>query len=93
MLQVDGDLESATYFEDLFRKFETDPALGSASGKSWIRVGNRSVPEGPATTLPGPIQAVSGRVLPPTWRFVREVMWDGLTVHLPHARLKARSFA
>ena len=44
--KLDGDLEfGPAYFERLFARFEADPKLGTASGKAWVRMGERLIPE------------------------------------------------
>lgn len=93
--KLDGDLEfSATYFERLFQKFEEDPRLGSASGKSWIRVGPRLVPERTGDDFSqGQTKLYRVVCFKQIGGFVREVMWDGIDCH--RCRMlgwRARSF-
>ena len=93
--KLDGDLEfGPTYFERLFEKFAADPRLGTASGKSWIRVGNRLVPERTGDEFSqGQSKLYRVACFKEIGGFVREVMWDGIDCH--RCRMlgwKARSF-
>ena len=93
--KLDGDLEfSSTYFERLFEKFEADTRLGTASGKSWIRVGDRLVPERTGDEFSqGQAKLYRVECFKEIGGFVREVMWDGIDCH--RCRMlawKARSF-
>lgn len=93
--KFDGDLEfGPTYFERLFEKFEADPRLGTASGKSWIRVGDRLVPERTGDDFSqGQSKLYRVACFRDIGGFVREVMWDGIDCH--RCRMlgwKARSF-
>lgn len=93
--KLDGDLEfGPTYFEELFRKFEADPRLGTASGKSWIRVRSRLVPERSSDEFShGQTKLYRVQCFRDIGGFVREVMWDGIDCH--RCRMlgwKARSF-
>lgn len=84
--KIDGDVTfPETYFEDLIKKFEEDPKLGGASGKTWNPVGDRLIEERLADEM------VAGQVN--FWRrqcwedgggYVREVMWDGIVFHRAH---------
>lgn len=81
--KLDGDLElPPRYFELLYQRFEANPRLGTASGKSWIRVGDRLAWERTRDDMSqgqtklyrvGCFQAIGG--------FVSEVMWDGIDCH------------
>lgn len=93
--KLDGDLEfQPTYFERLFEYFEADAKLGTASGKSWIRVGGRLVWERSSDDMSqGQIKLYRVRCFREIGGFVREVMWDGIDCH--RCRMlgwKARSF-
>lgn len=93
--KLDGDLEfGPVYFERLIEKFEQDPALGTASGKSWIRVGGRLVPERTGDDFSqGQSKLYRVQCYRDIGGFVREVMWDGIDCH--RCRMlgwKARSF-
>lgn len=81
--KFDGDLEfGPTYFERLFQKFEADPCLGTASGKSWIRVGARLVPERTGDEFSqGQTKLYRVKCFRDIGGFVREVMWDGIDCH------------
>lgn len=93
--KLDGDLEfGPTYFERLIEKFQEDERLGTASGKSWIRVGNRLVPERTGDDFSqGQCKLYRIACFREIGGFVREVMWDGIDCH--RCRMhgwKARSF-
>ena len=81
--KLDGDLEfGPTYFERLFEKFSEDPRLGTASGKSWIRVGDRLVPERTGDDFSqGQSKVYRVACFKEIGGFVREVMWDGIDCH------------
>ena len=81
--KLDGDLEfEPTYFERLFDKFRADPRLGTASGKAWIRVGERLVPERSNDDFSqGQTKLYRTRCFQEIGGFVREVMWDGIDCH------------
>lgn len=93
--KLDGDLElPPRYFERLFEKFEADARLGTASGKSWIRVGGRLVWERSSDEFSqGQCKLYRVACFRAIGGFVREVMWDGIDCH--RCRMlgwKARSF-
>jgi biofilm PGA synthesis N-glycosyltransferase PgaC len=93
--KLDGDLEfGPTYFERLYEKFEADPQLGTASGKSWIRAGSRLVPERTGDDFSqGQSKLYRVRCYRDIGGFVREVMWDGIDCHRCRMRgWRARSF-
>lgn len=81
--KLDGDLElPPRYFELLYQKFEADPRLGTASGKSWIRVGNRLVWERSSDEMSqGQTKLYRVACFREIGGFVREVMWDGIDCH------------
>lgn len=81
--KLDGDLEFApTYFERLFEKYEADPRLGTASGKSWIRRGSRLVWERSSDEMSqGQTKLYRTRCFQEMGGFVGEVMWDGIDCH------------
>ena len=81
--KLDGDLEfGPTYFERLFEKFEADPRLGTASGKSYLRIGNRLVWErGSDDISQGQSKLYRVACFRDIGGFVREVMWDGIDCH------------
>lgn len=82
--KLDGDLElGPTYFELLFDKFEADPKLGTASGKSWVRVGKHLVPERSGDDFShGQTKLYRVQCFKEIGGFVREVMWDGIDCHM-----------
>lgn len=94
--KLDGDLQfGPTYYERLLEKLEADPRLGTASGKSWIRVGNRLVPERTGDDFSqGQCKLYRIACFREIGGFVREVMWDGIDCHRCRMRgWKARSFS
>ncbi len=95
LCKLDGDLEfGPTYFERLFEKFEADPRLGTASGKSWIRIGEKLVPERTSDEFSqGQSKLYRIACFREIGGFVPEVMWDGIDCHRCRMRgWKARSF-
>ncbi len=81
--KFDGDLAfGPTYFERLFDKFDADPRLGTASGKAWIEVGGRLVPERSGDEFSqGQSKLYRVECFKQIGGFVREVMWDGIDCH------------
>ncbi len=81
--KLDGDLEfGPTYFGRLFEKFDADPRLGTASGKSWIRVNGRLVAERTGDEFSqGQTKLYRVACFKQIDGFVREVMWDGIDCH------------
>jgi glycosyltransferase involved in cell wall biosynthesis len=81
--KLDGDLElPPRYFELLFQRFERDPRLGTASGTSWMRVGDRLVWERTSTEFSqGQTKLYRVACFQEIGGFVREVMWDGIDCH------------
>lgn len=93
--KFDGDLEfDPRYFELLMAKFDADPRLGTASGKAWIEVNGRLVPERSSDAFSqGQSKLYRVACFKEIGGFVREVMWDGIDCH--RCRMlgwKARSF-
>ncbi len=93
--KLDGDLSfGSTYFERLFDYFEDDPKLGTASGKSWIEVGDRLIPERTSDEFSqGQTKLYRVSCFTQIGGFVSEVMWDGIDCH--RCRMhgwKAKSF-
>lgn len=93
--KLDGDLEfGPRYFELLYEEFDRDPKLGTASGKSWIKVGDRLAPERTGDDFSqGQTKLYRVACFRDIGGFVREVMWDGIDCH--RCRMKgwsARSF-
>jgi poly-beta-1,6-N-acetyl-D-glucosamine synthase len=94
--KLDGDLEfGPRYFELLFEKFKADPRLGTASGKSWLRIKGKLVPERTSDDFSqGQSKLYRVACFKDIGGFVPEVMWDGIDCH--RCRMlgwKARSFA
>lgn len=81
--KLDGDLEfGPRYFAGLYEKFAADPRLGTASGKSWIRVGSRLVPERTGDEFSqGQTKLYRTACFKEIGGFVTEVMWDGIDCH------------
>jgi glycosyltransferase involved in cell wall biosynthesis len=81
--KLDGDLElDPGYFEELFRRFEADPHLGTASGKAYIPVGGRFVLERTGDEFSHGVAKLFRReCFEAIGGFVREVMWDGIDCH------------
>ena len=93
--KLDGDLElGPTYFARLFAKFAEDSRLATASGKSWIRVGRKLVPERTGDDFSqGQTKLYRVTAFREIGGFVPEVMWDGIDCH--RCRMlgwKAKSF-
>ncbi len=86
--KLDSDLTlGERYFEALMEKFEENPKLGGASGKTWNPAGDHLIEEHMIDEM------VAGQAN--FWRrqcwediggFVHEVMWDGIVFH--RARMK-----
>ncbi|UCE58137.1 MAG: glycosyltransferase family 2 protein [Phycisphaerales bacterium] len=81
--KLDGDLEFCpTYFERLFEKFDANPRLGTASGKSWIMVSARLVAERTGDEFSqGQSKLYRVACFHEIGGFVNEVMWDGIDCH------------
>ncbi|MBI4717664.1 MAG: glycosyltransferase family 2 protein [Planctomycetes bacterium] len=81
--KLDGDLEfGPTYFQRLLERFEADPRLGTASGKSWVRHGERLVPERTGDEFSqGQSKLYRVACFREIGGFVNEVMWDGIDCH------------
>ena len=81
--KLDGDLElPPRYFELLYERFDADPRLGTASGKSFVRVGERLVPERTGDDFSqGQTKLYRVACFRAIGGFVREVMWDGIDCH------------
>lgn len=84
------------YFERLLERFEADPRLGSASGKTWFRgPSGQEFDEGIADDMSvGAAKFYRVECFRDIGGLVREVMWDGIDVHRARmAGWKAGSFA
>ena len=93
--KMDGDLSfGPMYFERLLSLFETDPRLGSASGKCFCPHGNRLVEERIHDEMVlGGLKFYRRECFDQIGGLVREVMWDGIDFH--RARMcgwRTRSF-
>lgn len=95
LCKLDGDLEfQPTYFQRLYEYFEADKHLGTASGKSWMYVRDRLVPERTGDEFSqGQTKLFRVACYKDIGGFVSEVMWDGIDCH--RARMtgwQAKSF-
>ena len=86
--KMDGDIDfKDRYFERLLEYFEKDPRLGAASGKPYLEVGDRLVPERKSDEMvAGMINFYRRECFEDVGGFVREVHWDGIVFHM--ARIK-----
>ena len=75
------------YFEELMSRAEADPRIATCSGKSYIDVDGRFVSErhGDETSI-GATKFYRRDRFQQLGGFVREVMWDGIDVHLCRMR-------
>ncbi|MGZ5178406.1 MAG: glycosyltransferase [Burkholderiales bacterium] len=75
------------YFEELISRAEADPRIATCSGKSYIHVEGRFVSErhGDETSI-GATKFYRRDLFQQLGGFVREVMWDGIDVHLCRMR-------
>ena len=84
LCKLDADLElPPTYFEHLMKQFESDPLLGTKSGKIYMRVGDELVHEfhGDENSI-GAAKFYRVSCFKDIGGFVREVCWDGIDGHL-----------
>ncbi len=82
--KFDGDLElPARYFERLMEHFESDPWLGTLSGKLFLRYGDKLVEErcGDENSV-GPSKFYRVQCFRDIGGFVRQVSWDGIDGHI-----------
>lgn len=81
--KMDGDIELPDrYFESLLEKFDVDAELGAASGKPFIRVGSRLVPEKTSDEMvAGQINFYRRACFDAIGGFVQEVHWDAIAFH------------
>jgi glycosyltransferase involved in cell wall biosynthesis len=81
--KMDGDLEFPDdYFQILIERFEADPTLGTASGKTYIPVEGRFVLERTSDQFSHGVSKLYRReCFEEIGGFVREVMWDGIDCH------------
>lgn len=70
------------YFEGLMRRMEAEPRIGTASGKPYMELGGRLVPEtcGDENSV-GMIKFYRTGCFTQIGGFVRELMWDGIDCH------------
>lgn len=84
LCKMDGDLTLETrYFETLLTKFETDPRLGSASGKLFLDLGDGKLVEERIAdeSVLGGVLCYRKQCFEDVGGFVRQVMWDGIAFH------------
>jgi glycosyltransferase involved in cell wall biosynthesis len=81
--KLDGDLELAPgYFAELVRRFESNPRLGTASGKSHLLIDGNLVRERTSDDIShGMSKFYRRECFEQIGGFVREVMWDGIDCH------------
>ena len=81
--KVDVDLEfPATYLQDLMTHFDADPRLAAASGKVFLRTGDREVENFMIDEMvAGQFKVYRREAFEQIGGFVREVMWDGIDFH------------
>jgi biofilm PGA synthesis N-glycosyltransferase PgaC len=86
LCKLDLDLELPPgYFEELMRRMEVEPRLGSCSGKAYYRAGSRLISEriGDEVAV-GASKFYRVACFQQIGGFVRQVMWDGIDTH--HSR-------
>lgn len=82
--KFDCDLEMPPrYFEHLMDQFESDPQLGTKSGKLYLRIDGELVHEfcGDENSV-GPVKFYRVRCFDDIGGFVRQVSWDGIDGHI-----------
>ncbi len=81
--KLDGDLEFRPgYFATLLRRFAARPRLGTASGKTFVPVGDKFVRERTGDEFSHGVAKLFRReCFEEIGGFVREVMWDGIDCH------------
>lgn len=82
--KMDGDLSlGPLYFETLFKKFDEDPHLGSASGKLFLKLSDNKLIEERIIdeSVLGGVLCLRRECFEDTGGFIREVMWDGISFH------------
>ena len=87
--KLDGDLElPPTYFEQVIKRFESEPRLGNFSGKTYFPLGHgRLMSErlGDENAI-GPAKFYRVACFKDIGGFVHEVSWDGIDGHLCRMR-------
>ncbi|MGF1583279.1 MAG: glycosyltransferase family 2 protein [Gemmataceae bacterium] len=81
--KLDADLRfRPEYFAILMKRFEENPRLGTASGKSWNLVGDKLVEERTHDQMSnGQAKLYRRECFQEIGGFVHEVMWDGIDCH------------
>lgn len=81
--KLDGDIEFPPgYFAELFRRFDANPRLGTASGKAYVPSGDGFVLERTGDEFSHGIAKLYRReCFEEIGGFVHEVMWDGIDCH------------
>ena len=81
--KFDLDLEiPPVYFETMINKMESDPRLGTCSGKPYFRQGSKLISEACGDEMSvGMIKFYRTACFQQIGGFVREVMWDGIDCH------------
>ena len=80
-LDLDLDLD-AGYFEALVEKMEAEPRLGTFSGKPYVEIEGRLIPEPAGDEMSvGMTKFFRTACFRQIGGFVREVMWDGIDCH------------
>jgi glycosyltransferase involved in cell wall biosynthesis len=81
--KIDLDLDlPAGYFEELMRRMEADPRVGTASGKPYfVRDGQRISEKCGDENSVGMIKFYRTECFKQVGGFVRELMWDGIDCH------------
>jgi biofilm PGA synthesis N-glycosyltransferase PgaC len=83
LCKVDGDVTfGERYFEILLERFRLTPKLGAASGKVYLQVGNRLVPERMIDEqVAGQVKFYRRTCFEAIGGFVHAVMWDVIDGH------------
>lgn len=81
--KLDGDISFLpTYFKSLLKKFRDDPRLGAASGKPYIEVGGKIIPERTNDEMvAGQMNFYRRECFIAIGGFVQQVHWDGIAFH------------
>jgi poly-beta-1,6-N-acetyl-D-glucosamine synthase len=81
--KLDLDLElPPRYFEELISRMEADPRIGTCSGKPYIRVKGKLVPERRGDEMSvGMTKFYRRECFQAIGGYVREVMWDAIDCH------------
>jgi glycosyltransferase involved in cell wall biosynthesis len=83
LCKIDLDLDlPSRYFETLIERMEAEPRLGTFSGKPWVELEGRLVPEPAGDEMSvGMTKFYRTACFRQIGGFVREVMWDGIDCH------------